>query len=204
VTIGAKIVSIAATLMYVLYPSANADSGSSPSLSALSGPAPASYQWPDSFDLKCGSAIYKDVYDGNAYTQYTPVISSTAERTPIDEMGGHYHVPGSFGYHFGVAMINEKLFGTNQPQKFNMYCATQSVTDLDQAKMSCDTDVKALDSVPGFNMVTGSMTVPGPLKGGELRITVRTRDRIKVGTDSHSDNYYDLSLETACYYSNYR
>ena len=162
-----------------------------------------SYQWPDSFDLKCGDAIYKDVYDGED-TQYSVVISSTAYRTPQSQMGGYYQVAGSIGYHFKVTMTDENLFGSSQPQTFNVACGARSVTDFDEGKMTCQTDLRTLDSVPGFNMVTASMTVPGPLKGGELDMTVRRSVRTKVGTDSHSDAYYDLYRELGCYYSNYQ
>ena len=161
-------------------------------------------EWPDRFTLQCGDIRHKQPFDpSDVRGTLVPMFTGDAVRMAAGELSGAY--ARGLGYKLTMVLTDEKLTGTREPLSLTFTCQTRDATAAGfDNKMTCSSTLRTLPTVPGFNAITASLSVPGlaiqPGSQPQNTISVRRQDREETpGTQIL--RYYQTVRETSCVYS---
>jgi hypothetical protein len=160
--------------------------------------------WPDRFTLQCGDVRHKQPFDPNdARGTLVPMFTGEAVRMAPGELPGAY--AKGLGYKLTMALTDETLTGTREPVSLSFTCQTRdsNATGFDN-KMTCSSSLRALPAVPGFNMITASLSVPGLAiqPGNQPQNTVSVRRQVREETPGTQIlRYYQAVREMSCVYA---
>jgi hypothetical protein len=161
-------------------------------------------EWPDRFKLQCGDIRHKQPFDAaDVRGTLVPMLTGDAVRMAAGELSGAF-VQG-LGYKLTMVLTDEKLTGTRDPLSVSFTCQTRdaNATGFDN-RMTCSSPLRTLPTVPGFNLITASLSVPGlaiqPESQPQNTISVRRQDREET-PDTRILRYYQTVREMSCVYS---
>lgn len=170
----------------------------------MATPALGAEAWPDAFRIQCGDTRHKVPYDPtDERGTLVPMFTGEAVRMAVSELAGYY--AQGLGYRLNVVLKDQKLTGSAEPLSVKFTCQTRDPREtMATNKMTCNIDLRQLPTVPGFNMITASLSVPGavlrPGNGAQGTVTIRWQDREETpGTQIL--RYYQNVREMSCEYS---
>ncbi len=170
----------------------------------MAAPALGAEAWPDAFRIQCGDTRHKVPYDPtDERGTLVPMFTGEAVRLTPGELSGYY--AQGMGYRLTIMLKDQKLTGTPEPLAVKFLCQTRDPNDTQaNNKMTCSSDLRQLPTVPGFNMITASLSVPGVVlrPGSAVLNTVTVRQQVREETPgTQIIRYYQNVREMLCEYS---